>query len=73
MNARYTDSCPYLFKNLKILQLKSKYIFPLLLFVAKNRDCMQQIHNINTRFTVALQSATATAKLTTLRKERFHI
>ena len=37
MNARNKDYCQ-LFKNLKILPLKSQYIFFLLLFVAKNRD-----------------------------------
>jgi len=53
MNARNRDSCHQLFKNLKILPLKSQYIFPLLLFVAKNRDLNEsnsEIHNINTRF-----------------------
>jgi len=38
MNARNRDSCHQLFKNLKILPLKSQCIFSLLLFVAKNRD-----------------------------------
>ena len=38
MNDRNRDSCCQLFKNLKILALKSQYTFPLLLFVAKNRD-----------------------------------
>jgi hypothetical protein len=37
MNARNRDSCCQLFKNLKILRLKSLY-FSLLLFTAKNRD-----------------------------------
>jgi len=53
MNARNRDSCRQLFKNLKILPLKSQYIFSLLLFVAKNRDLYEsnsEIHNINTRF-----------------------
>ena len=35
MNATNRDSCHQLFKNLKILPLKSQYIFSLLLFVAK--------------------------------------
>ena len=38
MNGRNRDSCHQLFKNLKILPLKSQYIFPLLLCVAKDRD-----------------------------------
>jgi len=38
MNARNRNSCHHLFKNLKILPLKSQYIFSLLLFVARNRD-----------------------------------
>jgi hypothetical protein len=38
MNARKRDSCHQLLKNLKILPLKSRCIFTLLLFVAKNRD-----------------------------------
>ena len=38
MNARNRDSCRQLIKNLKILPLKSQYVSPLLLFVAKNRD-----------------------------------
>jgi len=37
MNARNRDSCHQLFKNVKILPLKSQYIFSLWLFVAKNR------------------------------------
>jgi hypothetical protein len=38
MNVIKRDSCRQLFKNLKILPLKSQRIFSLLLFVAKNRD-----------------------------------
>jgi hypothetical protein len=41
--------CRQLFKDLKILPLKSQYIFSLLLFVAKNRDSYElnsEIHNI---------------------------
>jgi hypothetical protein len=38
MNARNRDSCHQLFKNLKMLPLKSQYTFSLLLFVAENRD-----------------------------------
>jgi hypothetical protein len=53
INARNRDSCHQLFKNLKILPLKSQYIFSLLLFVAKNRDLYEsnsEFYNINTRF-----------------------
>jgi len=73
MNARNRDSCLQLFKNLKILQLKSQYIFSLLLFVAKNRDLYElnsEIHNINTRF--SSDSHTPTANLTTFRKGPFY-
>jgi len=35
MNASNRDPCRQLFKTLKILPLKSQYIFPLLVFVAK--------------------------------------
>ena len=38
MNARNRDSGHQLFNNLKILPLKSQYIFHLVLFTAKNRD-----------------------------------
>jgi hypothetical protein len=53
MNARNGEFCHQLFKNLKILPLKSQNIFSFLLFVAKNRDLYEsnsEIHNINTRF-----------------------
>jgi hypothetical protein len=74
MNARNRDSCRQLFKNLKILPLKSQYIFSLLLFVAENRDLYEsnsEIHNINTRFSSDLH--TATANLTTFQKGSFYI
>ena len=64
-NARNRDSCRQLSKNLKILPLKSQYIFSLLLFVAKNRDLYElnsEIHNINTRFSSDLHTATANLK-----------
>jgi len=35
-----TDSCCELFKNLEVLLLRSQYIFSLLLFAVKNRDCL---------------------------------
>jgi len=59
MNARNTDSCHHLFKNLKNLPLMSQYIFSLLLFVAKNRDLYEsnsEIHNFNTRFSSDLHT-----------------
>ena len=66
MNARNRDFCCQLFNNLKILPLKSKYIFSLLLFLAKNRylyELKSEIHNINTRVSSDLH--TPTANLTT--------
>jgi hypothetical protein len=66
MNARNIDYCQ-LFKNPKILPLKSQYIFSLLFFVAKKRGLYESsldIHNINTRFSSDLH--TPTADLTTL-------
>ena len=62
MNDRNRDSCHHLFKNLKILPLKSQYISSLLLFVAKSRDLYEsnsEIHNINTRFSSVLHTPTA--------------
>jgi hypothetical protein len=71
VNARNRDSS--LLKNLKILPLKSQYIFTLLLFVAKNKDLYElnsEIHNINTRFSSDLH--TPTANLTTFQKGPFY-
>jgi len=48
MNARNRDSFHQLFKNLKILPLKSQFIFSILSFVAENRDSYEsnpEIHN----------------------------
>jgi hypothetical protein len=73
MNDRKRDSCHQLFKNLKILLLKSQYNFSLLLFVAKNRDLYEsnyKIHNINTRFSSDLH--TPTANLTTFQNVPFY-
>jgi len=73
MNAINRDSCHQLFKNLKILPLKSQYIFSLLLFVAKNRDLYEsnsEIHYVNIRFSSDLR--TATANLTTFQKGPFY-
>jgi hypothetical protein len=73
MNARNRDSCRQLFKNLKILLLKSQYIFSLLLFVAENSDLYEsnsEIHNINTKFISDIH--TPTAKLMTFQKCPFY-
>jgi hypothetical protein len=67
------DSYRQLFKNQKILPLKSQYIISPLLFVAKNRDSYEsnsEIHNINTRFISDLR--TPTANLTTFQKGPFY-
>ena len=66
------DPWHQLFKNLKMLPLKS-HIFFLLLFVAKNRDLYEwnsEIHNIKTRFSSDLH--TPTANLTTFQKGPFY-
>jgi hypothetical protein len=73
MNDRNRDSCHQLFKNLKILPLKTQYNFFLLLFVAKNKDLYEsnlKIHNINTRFSSDLHNPTA--NLTTFQKCPFY-
>jgi hypothetical protein len=73
IKARNRDSCLQLFKKLKILPLKSQYIFSLLLLVAKNRDLKasnSEIHNINTRFSFALH--TAAGNLTTFQKGLYY-
>jgi len=73
MNARNTDFCHQLFKNLKTLPLKLQYIFPFLLFFTKNRDLYEsnsEIHNINTRFSSDLH--TRNANLTTLQNVPFY-
>ena len=72
MNARNRESCCQLFKNLKMLPLKSQYIFSLLLFVAENSlyESNSEIHNINTRFSSDLH--TPTANLTTFQKDPFY-
>jgi hypothetical protein len=72
MNVRNRDSCRQLFTKLNILPSKSQYIFPILLFVAKNRDLYEsnsQTHNISTKFSSALH--TATANLTAFQKGPF--
>jgi hypothetical protein len=72
MNARNTDSCLQSLKKLKILLLKSQYVFSLLLFLAKNRDLNgsnSEIYNHNTSFSSDLHNATA--NLTTFQKGPF--
>jgi hypothetical protein len=74
MNARNRDSCHQLFKNLKILPLKSQYIFSILLFVAENRylyESNSEIHNINTRFSSDLHALNA--NVTTFQKRFSYI
>ena len=73
MNARNRYSCHQIFKELKIVPLKSQYIFSLLLFVAKNRDLYElnsEIHNTNTRFSSDLHNPTA--NLTAFQKGPFY-
>ena len=61
MNARNRDSCRQLFRNVKILPLKSQYSSPLLLFVAKNRDQIQKfiILTVDSVLTYMLQLQTS--------------
>jgi hypothetical protein len=76
--ANYSYLLAFLFiqsKNLKMLPLKSQYIFPLLLwvFVGKSRDLYEsnsEIHNINTRFSSDL--LTPSENLTTFQKGPFY-
>jgi len=51
-NTGRCDSCCQLFKQLQILPLPSQYIYPLLVFVNKNRELFlsnSEIHELNTR------------------------
>ena len=61
MNARNRDSCRQLFRNVKILPLKSQYSSPLLLFVAKYRDQIQKfiILTVDSVLTYMLQLQTS--------------
>ena len=62
MNAGNRDSCHQLFKNLKILLLRSQYIFSFHYLLPKNGDSYESnsaVHNINTIFSSALYTATA--------------
>ena len=56
MNARNTDYCHQLFKKLKILPLKSQFIFSLLLFVAKNRDLYESNSDLVLTYILQLQT-----------------
>ena len=72
MNARNRDSFCQLVKNLKILPLKSQYIFSPFIICCQNRDMYEsnlEMHNINTRFSFDLH--TPTANLTTFQKVPF--
>jgi len=73
MNARNRDSCCWLFKNLKILPLKSQYIFFSFIICCQNRDSYElnsEIHNINSIFSSDLH--TPTTNLTTFQKYPFY-
>jgi len=73
MNARNSVSCPQLFKNLKILPLKSQYIFSFLLFFAENINLYEsnsEIHSMKTRFRSDLY--TPTANVITFQKIPFY-
>jgi hypothetical protein len=62
MNSRNRGTCRRLMKNLKIVPLKSQYIFSLLLFVAKHRDLYEsnsEINIFNTRSSSDLYIPTA--------------
>jgi hypothetical protein len=60
INLGLRDSCWDMFKELRILPLKSQYLFSLLLFVAKNKELLKtnsEIHSINTRHNSDLHPA----------------
>ena len=61
-NLRMRDSCRELFKKLEILPSYSQYIFPISIFVIKNKRLFytnNQIHSIHTRFKTNLHPPTA--------------
>ena len=61
-NSRITDLCRELFKKFGILPLYSQYIFPLSIFVIKNKHLFytnNQIHSIHTRFKTNLHQPIA--------------
>jgi hypothetical protein len=52
MGCSYRESCPYLFKELNILPLKSQYILSLMMFVIKNKEYFvknNDCHGLHTR------------------------
>ena len=61
-NSRIRDLCRELFKKFGILPLYSQYIFPLSIFVIKNKHLFytnNQIHSIHTRFKTNLHQPIA--------------
>jgi len=67
------DSCRTLFKKLKILLLKSQYIFFLILCVVRNRELYKSNsdnHSINTRHSIDLHPPKS--KLTTFQKGAYY-
>ena len=61
-NLRMRDSCRELFKKFEILPSYSQYIFPISIFVIKNKRLFytnNQIHSIHTRFKTNLHPPTA--------------
>jgi hypothetical protein len=57
MGCYYRESCRDFFKELKILPLKSQYIFSLMMFVTKNKDYFtinKDCHEANTRQNINL-------------------
>jgi hypothetical protein len=62
MNAKTSDSCRELFKELKILPLHSQYIFSLSFLVENNKDqykSSQEIRSINARYSMNLHLPTS--------------
>ena len=60
--SRMRDSCRELIKKLEILLLYSQHIFPISIFVIKNKHLFytnNQIHSIHTRFKTNLHPPTA--------------
>jgi hypothetical protein len=64
--AGISDLCWDLFKKLQILPFYSQYIYPLLMFVVKNRDLFKlnsDIHGLNTRYDKDFHLPSANLKL----------
>jgi hypothetical protein len=73
MNARNKDSCHQLFKNLKIVPLKSQYIFPFYDLLPKIEIYMNQTQKfITSTPDLFFDLYTPTANLTTFQKGPFH-